>query len=80
MGGLIMGAVSKAETLKLSISERILLVEDIWDSIAEAPEEIALTQAQEQELDARLDAYHKNPTEGSPWAMVRDRVRAGRAS
>ena len=75
-----MGTVSKAEILKLSISERILLVEDIWDSIAEAPEEIALTQAQEQELDARLDAYHKNPTEGSPWAMVRDRVRAGRAS
>jgi len=75
-----MGTVSKAEILKLSISERILLVEDIWDSIAEAPEEITLTQAQEQELDARLDAYHKNPTEGSPWAMVRDRVRAGRAS
>lgn len=75
-----MGTVSKAEILKLSISERILLVEDIWDSIAEAPEEIALTQAQEQELDARLDAYHKNPTEGSPWATVRDRVRAGRAS
>jgi putative addiction module component (TIGR02574 family) len=75
-----MGTVSKAEILKLSISERILLVEDIWDSIAEAPEEIVLTQAQEQELDARLDAYHKNPTEGSPWAMVRDRVRAGRAS
>jgi putative addiction module component (TIGR02574 family) len=75
-----MSTISKAEILKLSISERILLVEDIWDSIAEAPEEIALTQAQEQELDARLDAYHKNPTEGSPWAMVRDRVRAGRAS
>ena len=75
-----MGTVSKAEILKLSISERILLVEDIWDSIAEAPEEIALTQAQEQELDARLDAYHKNSTEGSPWAMVRERVRAGRVS
>jgi len=75
-----MSTISKAEILKLSISERILLVEDIWDSIAEAPEEIALTQAQEQELDARLDAYHKNPTEGSPWVMVRDRIRAGRAS
>ena len=74
-----MGIVSKAEILKLSISERILLVEDIWDSIAEAPEEIALTQAQEQELDARLDAYHKNPTEGSPWALVKDRIRTERA-
>jgi len=75
-----MSTVSRADILKLSVSERILLVEDIWDSIAEAPEAIALSEAQEQELDIRLDAYHRNPTEGSPWAMVRDRVRAGRAS
>lgn len=75
-----MSTVSRADILKLSISERILLVEDIWDSIAEAPEAIALSKAQELELDSRLDAYHRNPTEGSPWAMVRDRVRAGRAS
>jgi putative addiction module component (TIGR02574 family) len=74
-----MSTINKAEILRLSVSERIILVEDIWDSIAEAPEEIALSRAQELELDARLDAYHKNPDEGSPWAMVRDRVRAGRA-
>lgn len=75
-----MSTVNRADILKLSVSERILLVEDIWDSIAEAPEAIALSKAQELELDSRLDAYHRNPTEGSPWAMVRDRVRAGRAS
>jgi len=75
-----MNTMSKAEILKLSVSERIMLIEDIWDSIDEVPEEITLSQAQEIELDARLDAYHKNPAEGSPWAMVRDRVRAGRAS
>ena len=75
-----MNTISKAEILKLSVSERILLVEDIWDSIAEIPEEIVLTKAQEQELDARLDSYHENPNEGSPWEMVKDRIRAGRAS
>ena len=79
-GGGTMSTVSRAEILKLSLSERILLVEDIWDSIAETPEAIALSKAQELELDARLDAYHKNPTEGSPWAVVRERIRAGRAS
>jgi len=75
-----MSSVSRADILKLSVSERILLVEDIWDSIVEAPEAIALSKAQEMELDTRLDAYHRNPTEGSPWVIVRDRVRAGRAS
>ena len=75
-----MSTITKADILKLSVSERILLVEDIWDSIAEAPEEISLSEAQGIELAARLDAYHRNPAEGSPWATVRDRIRAGRAS
>jgi putative addiction module component (TIGR02574 family) len=75
-----MSSITKADILKLSVSERILLVEDIWDSIAEAPEEISLSEAQEHELDARLDAYRRNPTAGSPWAMVRDHIRAGRDS
>ena len=75
-----MGTISKADILRLSVPERILLVEDIWDSIAEVPEEVRLTAAQEQELSARLDAYHMNPTEGSPWSVVRERIRAGRAS
>jgi putative addiction module component (TIGR02574 family) len=75
-----MGTISRADILKLSVSERILLVEDIWDSIADAPDPIALSRAQELELDARLEAYHKNPTEGSPWATVRDRIRSGSAA
>ena len=44
-------------------------------SKAEIPEEIVLAKAQEQELDARLDSYHENPNEGSPWEMVKDRIR-----
>jgi putative addiction module component (TIGR02574 family) len=74
-----MSSICKADILALSVSERILLVEDIWDSIAEAPEEISLSEAQEQELNARLDAYHEDPTEGSPWTMVKDRIQADRA-
>jgi len=74
-----MSSISRADILKLSVSERILLVEDIWDSIVDAPEEISLSEAQEHELNARLDAYHENPNEGSPWAIVKDRIRVGRA-
>ncbi|MGA2547779.1 MAG: addiction module protein [Rectinemataceae bacterium] len=74
-----MSSISIADILTLSVSERIMLVEDIWDSIVDAPEEIFLSEAQEQELNARLDAYHENPTEGSPWAIVKDRIQADRA-
>jgi putative addiction module component (TIGR02574 family) len=67
-----------AQVLGLSIPERIQLVEDIWDSIAESPEEVLLSDAQRQELDRRLDAYQRNPAEGSPWSEVRERIRSRR--
>jgi putative addiction module component (TIGR02574 family) len=69
-----MSSIAK-DILSLSVPERILLVEDIWDSIAEIPEEVPLSAAQKQELDLRLDAYHRNPNAGSPWAAVRERIR-----
>ncbi len=71
-----MTALAKAEVLSLSVSERIQLVEDIWDSIAEFPEAVSLSDEMKVELDRRLDAYHRNPDEGSPWGMVRGRIRS----
>jgi putative addiction module component (TIGR02574 family) len=69
-----MSSIAKADILSLSVPERILLVEDIWDSIAEIPESVPLTMAQKQELDNRLDAYHRDPLAGSPWSEVRERI------
>lgn len=73
-----MSALTKASVLNLSVPERIELVEDIWDSIAETPEEVPLTDARKTELDRRLEAYHRNPGEGSPWDKVRKRIRSRR--
>jgi len=73
-----MNTLTKADVLNLSVPERIQLVEDIWDSIAEVPEEVGLTEEQKAELDRRLDAYHRNPDEGSPWGLVRERIRSRR--
>ena len=71
-----MRSIGKSEILNLSVSERILLVEDIWDSIVEVPEALQLTSEQQAELDRRLDAYHRDPTVGSPWADVLSRIRS----
>lgn len=49
--------LSISDVLALSVAERILLVEETWDSIARFPEALELTEAQRRELDARLDAY-----------------------
>lgn len=73
-----MSTIGKIGILRLSMAERIQLVTDIWDSVAEVPESVPLTDEQKAELDQRLNAYHQNPDEGSPWEIVRERIR-GRA-
>lgn len=66
--------VSAAQILDLPVSERIQLVTEIWDSIAEFPEEIELTSATLELLARRLAAHRLNPHEGSPWQQVKLRV------
>ncbi len=44
--------MSIQEILKLPASERIEIAEQIWNSLK--PEEIAITQAQKEELDLRI--------------------------
>jgi len=64
-----------SDILKLSIAERIQLAEDIWDSIASAPESVPVTDEQRQELDRRLQAYAQNPEEGVSWDELKEKVR-----
>ena len=70
-----MSTLAKLDIMNLSVAERIQLAEDIWDSVAEAPESVALTDSEKSELDRRLGAYHQNPDEGSPWEPLRERIR-----
>lgn len=56
---------------KLSISERITLVEEIWDSIAEDNGCFELTEAQKRELDRRIESFRTNPSQGRTWEEIR---------
>lgn len=71
-----MTTLAKSDILSLIVPERILLVADIWDSVVEAPDIVPLMEEQKKELDRRLDAFHANPTEGSPWEAVKNRIRS----
>jgi len=65
----------KFDISELSIAERIQLAEDLWDSILEQQEELPLSQAQQQELERRLENYKKTPTNASSWEEVKKRFR-----
>ena len=60
---------------KLSIPERILLAEELWDSIVEEQEKLHLTDVQRQELDRRIDYYNFSPQSGSSWEDVKNRIK-----
>jgi putative addiction module component (TIGR02574 family) len=59
---------------QLSVAERILLVEEIWDSIAAEAESLPLSEAQQQDLKRRVAAYEANPKAGSNWGEVKARL------
>ena len=62
------------EIRKLSVPERIELVEQIWDTIEAENGEIELTEGQKRELDRRLAAWRADPHAGSPWEEVKQRL------
>lgn len=60
-----------AEIFELSVAEKIQIVEDIWDSISNTPEELSLSEAEKLELDKRLESYEQNPNEGIEWETLK---------
>ena len=56
---------------KLSIPERLSLVQEIWDSIAQDNEYYELTDEQRQELDRRLESFRANPSQGRTWEEIK---------
>ena len=59
----------------LDISEKIQLVEDIWDTIAAGSGDLPkLTRSEREELDRRRDAQQTDPASGIPWEKVRAKL------
>lgn len=64
-----------SELKKLSIAERIFIVEELWDSIADEHHKLELTDEQRNELDKRIDDYKLSPDEGYSWSEVKHIIR-----
>jgi len=69
-----MSKFSAADVLELPVEERLQLVQDIWNSIADAPEALELTTEDKRLIDERLGARQGDPNAGSPWAEVYARI------
>ncbi len=59
---------------RLSPPERLILVQELWDSLTEQPQAVPVTDEQRRELDARLEALENKPDADESWNDVRGRI------
>lgn len=60
---------------ELSPSEKLQLVEDLWDDLASTSEDVPVYEWQKEELARRKNNLMKNPTTGLNWQDVKQRIR-----
>lgn len=65
----------KEEVSKMELSEKLLLVEDIWDSIATGNSELPISMWHKRELDKRYKEYKKGQLELHDWEKIHEDLR-----
>jgi putative addiction module component (TIGR02574 family) len=68
--------IKMQEILDMSVAERILMIEKIWDSIDHT--HIPLPPAHEQELDRRLTRYENGQTTFVSWDDIKNELKAAK--
>ena len=63
---------------ELSVPEKILRVQDLWDDIARSPRDVEITPAQREEVERRILAHESNPREYSSWEEIKRGLEGGR--
>lgn len=66
--------MSPESVFDLSPSEKLQLVEDLWDDLAATPGEVPVHDWQKEELARRKANLMSNPASGLTWEEVKRRV------
>jgi putative addiction module component (TIGR02574 family) len=72
-----MATPTLTELLQLSVSERIQLVQDLWDSLVAEPETLPISEAQREEVARRSDAHRREPELAVPLEDALDEIERG---
>jgi len=67
-----MAMIDLDEIHKLSVEERFELLDALWNSLAEHPENLPVSDAQRAEVRRRLEDHRSNPDSGRSWDDVRE--------
>jgi putative addiction module component (TIGR02574 family) len=67
---------STTSIFDLTPSEKLQLVEDLWDDLAATPEAVPVHDWQKEELARRKANLMQHPASGLTWEEVKQRVRS----
>jgi putative addiction module component (TIGR02574 family) len=63
--------LTNISVFELTPSEKLQLVEDLWDDLAATPEEVPVHDWQKEELARRKACLMRNPVLGLTWEEVK---------
>jgi len=66
------------ELRKLSLEEKLILVEELWKEIAQSPESLPPRHDHIELLKKRLEHYRKNPADVVAWQEVKAAILGSR--
>jgi putative addiction module component (TIGR02574 family) len=66
---------NNTSVFELSSSEKLPLVEDLWDDLAATPDAVPVHDWQKEELARRKANLMKNPAAGLSWEQAKRRIR-----
>jgi len=70
-------AVSEEELRKLSVEQRLHLIDALWNSLSNEIEHGQISQAHAEELDRRLLDEQQNPNDFVEWSEVEAMLLSG---
>ena len=65
-----------ASIFTLGRAERLQLVEDLWDSIAQEDAQLPVPEWKREELRQRKERFSRHPSSGRTWEQVKQSARA----
>lgn len=67
-------AINREVYERLTLDEKIQLVQDIWDDIARTPRDVGVDPALIAEAERRLEEHRRNPGECLTWEAARRQI------
>jgi len=56
---------------QLSVSERVRLVQEIWDTLQPTASQLPISDEQRQLVSERLARHRRDPSAAMPWSEIR---------